>query len=240
MRLLTHADNGKLVLQTVDDDSLPAYAILSHTWHTDNTKEVNFQDLKAGGAENKAGYNKIRFCERQARADGLRYFWIDTCCIDKSSSAELTEALNSMFRWYQSSAKCYVYLMDVSSSQPVREEAFRGSRWFSRGWTLQEIIAPRIIEFFTSDGLLLGDRLSLEPIIHQTTGIATKALRGCPMSDFGTEERFSWAAHRQTKRPEDNAYCLLGIFDVFMPVIYGEGKAKAILRLREHVDRPKK
>jgi hypothetical protein len=242
MRLLTHDDNGKLALRTFDSNNLPSYAILSHTWYIDNSKEVTFQDLEAGRAQDKAGYgyNKIQFCARQATADGLQYFWVDTCCIDKSSSAELTEAINSMFQWYQHSSKCYVYLSDVSSSLPAREEAFQSSLWFSRGWTLQELIAPKVVEFFTSDGLRLGDKPSLEATIHKTTGIPIEALRDRPLSNFGIEERFSWAASRQTNRPEDKAYCLLGIFGVSMPVIYGEGEEKAIVRLRELVEKPKK
>jgi hypothetical protein len=242
MRLLTHDDNRKLVLRTFNSNNLPPYAILSHTWHTDNSKEVTFQDLEAGRAQDKAGYgyDKIQFCAKQAIADGLRYFWVDTCCIDKSSSAELTEALNSMFQWYQHSSKCYVYLSDVSRSQPAREEAFQSSLWFSRGWTLQELIAPKVVEFFASDGLRLGDRLSLEAAIHKATGIPIEALRGRPLSTFGIEERFLWAINRQTNQPEDEAYCLLGIFGVSMPVIYGEGKKNAIVRLRELVEKPKK
>lgn len=114
MRLLMRETNGDIVLRKFDRNSLPAYAILSHTWDTDNSKEVSFQDLEAGTYKSKAGYEKIRFRADKAAADGLRYFWIDTCCIDKSNSIELSRALNSMFRWYQKATRCYVYLSDVS------------------------------------------------------------------------------------------------------------------------------
>jgi hypothetical protein len=156
MRLLTHDEDGNIVPKTFEGVQPPPYAILSHTWLLDNSKEVSLQDLQAGRAEDKVGYDKIRFCEQQALADGLQYFWVDTCCIDKSSSAELTEAINSMYRWYQQSTKCYVYLTDVQDSaldtggkdtRPPWEDMLRGSRWLRRGWTLQELIAPKVVEF---------------------------------------------------------------------------------------------
>jgi hypothetical protein len=234
MRLLTHDKHGKLVLETFDDDEQPPYAILSHTWDLNNSKEVTFQDLVAGGAEAKAGYEKIRFCAHQAAADGLKYFWIDTCCIDKTSSAELTEAINSMFRWYERSTKCYVYLSDVPDSSP-NERMIRSSRWFRRGWTLQELLAPKVVEFFAADNSRLGDRLSLETTIHSVSGIAIEALRGRPLPEFGIEERFRWAANRITKRPEDKAYSLLGIFNVSLESIYGEGEENALFRLRKRI-----
>jgi hypothetical protein len=249
MRLLTHDEKGNIVPELFESVKPPPYAILSHTWHPDNGREVTLQDLLTGRAKDKPGYDKIGFCEQQAAADELSYFWIDTCCIDKSSSAELTEAINSMYRWYQQSTKCYVYLTDVYDSihdtggkdrQIPWEDKFRSSRWFKRGWTLQELIAPKVVEFFASDKSRLGDRLSLDTIIHEGTGIALGALRGYPLPDFSIDERFRWTADRQTKRPEDKAYSLLGIFDVSMPSIYGEGEDKAMLRLREHIDRQKR
>jgi len=131
-------------------DNIPRYAILSHTWAADSD-EVTFKDLMEGTGKNKAGYDKIRFCAKQAASDSLQYFWVDTCCIDKSSSAELTEAINSMFRWYRNATKCYVYLSDVPAREhdasdhnsPLTwEVSLMRSRWFTRGWTLQELIAP--------------------------------------------------------------------------------------------------
>jgi hypothetical protein len=235
-------DNGKLTLCSFDH-KIPAYAILSHTWDTENNKEVTFEDLEAGIEKGKAGYRKIEFCEKQATAAGLQYFWIDTCCINRRSETELSEAVNSMFRRYQKANRCYVYLSDVNArdnnengqSSQKWEPAFRKSRWFTRGWTLQELIAPRLVEFFSEDGKRLGDKSSLETIIHQVTGIAQKALQGDPLSDFSVEERKSWATQRSTKREEDGAYSLLGIFDLSMPLIYGEGKEKALKRLDNEI-----
>ena len=226
----------KLLLATFDGVAVPPYAILSHTWHPDNTKEVTMQDLHNGQAETKPGYDKIRFCAQQAKADGLEYFWIDTSCIDKTSSAELSEAINSMFRWYKQPEKCYAYLDDVPDSTRSKD-SLRNSRWFTRGWTLQELIAPKVVEFFAADGSRLGTRTSLETTISAVTGISTAALRGYSLSDFSVKERFRWAASRQTKKPEEKAYSLLGIFDVSMPAIYGEGEAMAKQRLTEQIVR---
>ncbi|KAH8600461.1 heterokaryon incompatibility protein-domain-containing protein [Bisporella sp. PMI_857] len=185
MRLLTHNNNGELSLTEFLGENTPPYAILSHTW---GSEEVTFADLSDGIGKEKAGYDKIEFCGERARCDGLQYFWVDSCCIDKASSNELTEAINSMFRWYSKAAKCYVYLSDVScpSSEMdnithalLWETAFRTSRWFTRGWTLQELIAPRSVEFFSREGSLLGNKESLEQQICETTRIPVKALGGC-------------------------------------------------------------
>ena len=249
MRLVERNSAGEFSL-TKDfvGDDVPGYAILSHTWGLD-TEEVTFKDLIDGTGKHKNGYNKIWFCGKQAKRDGLQYFWVDTCCIDKSNNTELSEAINSMFRWYRDAAKCYVYLSDVSSpafdtndesSQLPCESVLRKSRWFTRGWTLQELLAPGSVEFFSREGNRLGDKRSLERQIHEITGIAVLALRGTPLSQFGVDERFSWAENRQTARKEDMAYSLLGIFDVYMPLIYGEGSDNAFTRLREEIDKPSK
>ncbi|KAH8585897.1 heterokaryon incompatibility protein-domain-containing protein [Bisporella sp. PMI_857] len=111
MRLLKYNNDGRFSLIQFFDD-IPQYAILSRTW---GLEEVTFQDMKEGNGTSKAGFDKIRFYGEQARHDGWQYFWVDTCCIDKSSSAELSEAINSMFQWYRNAAKCYVYLLDVPS-----------------------------------------------------------------------------------------------------------------------------
>jgi hypothetical protein len=150
-----------------------------------------------------------------------------------------------MFRWYRNAAKCYVYLSDVSrddysNSNPSSqswEPDLRKSRWFTRGWTLQELLAPSLVEFFCSNGKRLGDKRSLELQIYEITGIAVQALQGTPLSDFSVNERMSWAKTRQTKREEDRAYSLLGIFDIHMPLIYGEGAASALKRLQEEIDK---
>src|SRR5436305_9191660 len=217
MRLLERQNEGDLRLTAnVLDRGLPRYAILSHTWG-DDSEEVSYEDLVEGSGQNKVGYRKIQFCAEQAARDGLRYFWVDSCCIKKSSDPELSEAINSMFRWYRGAAKCYVYLSDVStlkrkerdqSLQNTWESAFRGSRWFTRGWTLQELLAPMSVEFFSREATRLGDKQSLEQQIHEITGIPVSALQGRPLSDFTVDERMFWAAKRETKREEDKAYSL--------------------------------
>ena len=243
MRLLYYNNDGEFSLKQFFRD-VPQYAILSHTW---GQEEVTFKDIIEGNGASKTGFDKIRFCGEQARRDRLQYFWVDTCCIDKSSSAELTEAINSMFRWYCNAAKCYVYLPDVSSptidignksDQLLWEMAFRTSIWFTRGWTLQELIAPTSVEFFSKNREFLGDKKSLERCICERTRIPSKALQGGPLAKFSITERMSWAETRQTTREEDQAYSLLGIFDVFMPLIYGEGKTNAFKRLHEEISKP--
>ncbi|KAN0083094.1 hypothetical protein V8E54_002182 [Elaphomyces granulatus] len=241
MRLLKGNNTGEISLtkDLLVSDDIPRYAILSHTWGAD-TEEVSFKDMMDGTGKRKTGYDKIRFCGEQAGRDGLQYFWIDTCCIDKSSSAELQEAINSMFRWYCDATKCYVYMADVKSSQLPWELSFRKSRWFTRGWTLQELVAPAIVEFFSEEGEQLGNKKSLERHIHEVTGIPVKALRGSPLSDFSVPERMLWAEKRETTRKEDKAYSLLGIFNIYMPLIYGEGRENAFKRLWEEMDKASK
>lgn len=246
MRLLKYSDHGEISLtdDILNEDKLPTYAILSHTWEAN--EEVTFYDLTNQTGKDKAGQNKIRFCMQQAARDGIYYSWVDTCCIDKSTSHELSTAINSMFRWYQRASKCYVYLSDVSVPDEISDaeafriawrDAFRRSRWFTRGWTLQELLAPASVEFFSKQGRRLGSRVSLEQEIQEITAIPTAALRGQLLSEFSVEERRSWAAKRITTLKEDRVYCLLGIFGVFLSLIYGEGEAYATLRLMEEIQK---
>lgn len=241
MRLLKLNSGGQISLTGELFDDIPPYAILSHTWGSDDD-EVTFNDLNNGSAENKKGYGKIRFCGEQARKNGLEYFWVDTCCIDKSYGPELQEAITSMFRWYRHADQCYVYLSDVSVNNEGKDgtgkrwkPAFRKSRWFTRGWTLQELIAPKVVEFFSHEGDLLGSKNSLQQLIHEITQIPIEALRGDPLSDFSVNARLRWAENRVTKRQEDRAYSLMGIFDVFMLLIYGEGE-HAFVRQQKKID----
>jgi hypothetical protein len=244
MRLLQLKTNGEFSLTKDLIDNIPPYAILSHTWGDDD-QEATLRDLAEGSGNTKAGYRKIQFCAGQAARDGLQHFWVDTCCIDKSNNTELSEAINSMFRWYRNAAKCYVYLSDVSTNDHDQnnlsfqswETAFRKSRWFTRGWTLQELIAPPSVEFFSLEGKRLGDKESLERQVHEVTGLAVRALQGSALFEFSVAERMSWAEKRETKREEDKAYSLLGIFDIHMPLIYGEGMKNAFRRLREEIDK---
>jgi len=237
MRLLEYGPDGEFAMpENLPDNEHREYAILSHRWESE---EVTFKDLEYGAGKNKAGFKKILFCAEQAVRDGLRYFWVDTCCIDKSDRVEVQRSINSMFRWYRDATRCYVYLSDVSSrkqSEAHWKPAFRVSKWFTRGWTLQELLAPASVEFFSRDGQRLGDKLSLAPIIHEITGIPIKALHDNRLSQFDIEERFKWAEKRETTYEEDWAYCLLGIFGVFMLPNYGEGKDYAVRRLRKEID----
>ncbi|EUC48962.1 hypothetical protein COCMIDRAFT_2220 [Bipolaris oryzae ATCC 44560] len=245
MHLLRRNDHGRYVLQEFMGETIPRYAILSHTWGPDND-EVTFADLdkETSTYTSKPGYKKLQFCADQAARNGLCYFWVDTCCIDKSSSAELTEAINSMFAWYRDAARCYVYLADVSAGTPISRSsdqqewcpAFQQSRWMTRGWTLQELLAPTSVEFFSVEGQRLGSKYSLLQELRSITGISIEALQGSPLDGFSVEERLSWVGQRQTKRAEDMAYSLLGIFNVHMSLIYGEGRRNAFARLRREIN----
>ena len=242
MRLLQINTDGTfgLTKDFIGDDEVPAYAILSHTWRAG--QEVTFDDFENGTGEAKAGYRKIKFCAEQAEQDGLSYFWVDTCCIRKSNAVELQDAINSMFRWYRDAAKCYVFLADVfiskrrlsgESGSRTWEPAFRESRWFTRGWTLQELLAPRNVKFYSQEGKPLGDRHELKHLINEITKIPILALEGTSLERFDIRVQMSWSEKRNTTRKEDKAYSLLGIFGVYIPLIYGEGQDPAFQRLRK-------
>jgi hypothetical protein len=241
MRLLYTASDGRLSwTDDLTDDQMPPYAILSHTWEGQEVayKDLqNHKDIQEVDEKLKGGYQKIFFCAKQAKRDGLDYFWVDTCCIDKANITEFAEAINSMFRWYQNAKKCYVYLSDIKNStlDGDGESALRGSRWFTRGWTLQELLAPQSVEFFSSEEVRLGDKESLKCVIHEITKVPVQALLDCKPFEYSVSERFLWAENRQTTREEDRAYCLLGVFGVYLSPIYGEGEENALDRLRDAV-----
>lgn len=263
------------MLESFDNRPVPPYAILSHTWEDD---EVRYEDISSGMSTSvmptdKQGYTKIKYSCDQAQSDGLDYIWIDSCCINKSSSAELSEAINSMFSWYERSRRCYVYLFDLNRPNrlPI---TFEDSRWFRRGWTLQELIAPVHVEFYDHHWTRLGDKGTgsrrsncvasedgfdgFEAIFNLTSAqpeeyqdnlayrienatripIEVLTLKQRPinrlLSRFPAAQRLSWAANRQTARIEDRAYSLLGLFDVNMPLLYGEGK-EAFVRLQQEI-----
>ncbi|KAI0443500.1 heterokaryon incompatibility protein-domain-containing protein [Xylaria telfairii] len=225
-----------MVIQEYQGEEVPPYAILSHTW---NEEEVSFSDFQDGKGPSLKGYQKIRSCCRQAVSDGLDAIWIDTCCIDKRSSAELSEAINSMFKWYQDAAICYAYLDDVDSnpddaSVPKLPDSFPESRWFTRGWTLQELLAPSAVVFYSKGWVRIGSRWDLADIIAETTQINIQFLETGDFTDFSIAQRTSWASQRQTTRIEDQAYCLLGLFGVNMPLLYGEGE-QAFVRLQQEI-----
>ena len=232
------------------DDEVTEYAILSHRW---TTQEVDYTEIiklakkpveERDEIRQRDGYRKIlRSCE-QAQKDGCEWLWVDTCCIDKRSSAELSEAINSMYRWYQNAKVCYAYLHDVAgSSFPAAYdiESYRNfsgwPEWFSRGWTLQELIAPSNVQFLNRNWQNIGDKRSLAPTLRNITGIPEHILMdGLHGNRPCVAQIMSWVAHRRTTRVEDRAYSLMGLLDVNMPMLYGEGK-KAFHRLQLEIIR---
>ncbi|KAL8294856.1 hypothetical protein RB597_008296 [Gaeumannomyces tritici] len=212
------------------------YLILSHTWGDDGD-EVSYQDMgNPKMARRKKGFGKIKEICARARRNGIPYAWVDTCCIDKSSSTELSESINSMYDWYQRAVCCVAYLEDLrAGSDEAPENQLRLCRWFTRGWTLQELIAPGSVLFVDERWNERGTRRSLSPVLSRITGISTAVLDGTrPLHNVAVAQRMSWAARRLTTRVEDIAYCLLGIFDINMPLLYGEGQ-KAFVRLQQAV-----
>ncbi|KAK6215820.1 HET domain-containing protein [Colletotrichum tabaci] len=244
-----------LELEEFHDLPRRPYVILSHTWGSD---EVSFEEMMMVNCQKEAssearssimrkhGFEKIRATCAKATGDGFSYAWIDTCCIDKKSSAELSEAINSMFRYYEASAICYAYLTDVPTASQIvdlwdeeegfdRDGLFGASRWFTRGWTLQELLASGTVEFYAADWTEIGTKSSLVTHVARITRINPDVLADeKPISECNAAERLSWAARRETTRVEDIAYSLLGIMGVTMPLLYGEGK-HAFVRLQEAV-----
>ncbi|PPQ78709.1 hypothetical protein CVT26_005557 [Gymnopilus dilepis] len=216
---------------------VPVYAILSHTW---GDEEITFQEMIARNAqpviELKEGFAKIRKTCEQAVLDGFSFVWIDTCCIDKTSSSELSEAINSMFKWYREAEVCYAYLVDVSASQNAFdfESQFRRCRWFTRGWTLQELLAPLSVVFYDKDWVEIGTKASLRGVITEVTNISKQVLLANHGGEVSIAERMLWAVNRETTRIEDIAYCLLGLFGINMPILYGEGE-NAFARLQKEI-----
>lgn len=211
------------------------YGILSHRWLAD-ADEVKFHEVGLPElARRKNGFFKIAWTCELAKGDGLRYVWLDTCCIDKSSSAELQESINSMFRWYAESSVCYVYLKDIDLRSYSSPEAIKNDEWFDRGWTLQELIAPKRVEFYDRNWGWLGSKYDLKQQIHEKTGISLALLENqAELQDFSIAERMSWAASRKTTVLEDRTYSLFGLFNVNLPMLYGE-RENAFQRLQEEI-----
>jgi hypothetical protein len=222
-----------LSLREFYGDSIPQYAILSHAW---GDEEVTFKDWEdLGRASKKAGYAKIKGACAKALEYGLEWVWVDTNCIDKTSSTELTEAINSMFDWYARSKLCFAFLVDVPSNDGPLDNISH-SRWWTRGWTLQELVAPSRLIFYAADWTLLGDRDGeLVGMVSETTGIDHHYFGGPDRAKSACIAlKMSWLAKRTTTRIEDMAYCMLGLFDISMPLLYGEG-SKAFTRLQHEI-----
>jgi Heterokaryon incompatibility protein (HET) len=264
MRLLN--STSLLFRNFENEDEFPPYSILSHTWEQAH-HEVSYQDMMTPDRSqlvNKRGFQKILKSAEKARKNDIQWIWVDTCCIDKSSSAELSEAINckiipscayeklnseylAMFKWYQKSRECYVYLADVdlprlpSSDYDEEDKRYRWfmqtkkSRWYTRGWTLQELVAPRFVQFYDQNWNLMGTKNRHRDALHEITKIPIDVLSGGNPHAKPVAQRMSWAAKRQTARKEDIAYCLLGIMDVNMPLLYGEGGERAFLRLQDQI-----
>ncbi|KAM0263781.1 hypothetical protein ACHAQJ_001099 [Trichoderma viride] len=232
--LLINIETSKL--ENFTDDKVPPYAILSHTWGKES-EELHLIDVKDGNI-NKPGVGSIKFrgCCQQAKSDDLEYVWIDTCCIDKTNQVELGEAINSMFRWYSRAAVCYAYLSDVPDGDNPSTHEFQTSRWFKRGWTLQELLAPKHVKFYNSNWRNIGTKGNRCTAIQGITHVPRQFLLGiAELQNASVAQRMSWVAQRETTRAEDLAYCLLGIFGITMPMIYGEGGKQAFFRLQEQI-----
>ncbi|EIW59589.1 HET-domain-containing protein, partial [Trametes versicolor FP-101664 SS1] len=241
----------RLELRCFNGPEEPGYAILSHVWDDTEQSFMEIQQLQLIHGVTSYGDHrvskKVRECVKVAKEQGFAWVWDDTCCIDKRSSAELEEAINSMFQWYTEAAVCLAYLKDVPDDcfpgepGPV-SRSFRNSVWFKRGWTLQELLAPRYLVFLSEEWNYLGTRAMLADVIQEITGIDAGVLTfRRHLQHVPVATRMSWAANRQTKRIEDQAYSLLGIFEVSMSTIYGEGsyafqrlQAKVMKRHADH------
>lgn len=252
MRLL---HTTKLRFEEFFDAATPKYAILSHRWHKN---EISHQEFKAAMMSQlptdviskidvyPASCAKIMQCRAIAAQQKISWVWIDTCCIDRESSSELSETINSMYRWYENADVCYAYLSDVlrnvnllPSEMPDNAdlEVFMSSEWFTRGWTLQELLAPRgKFVFYDKRWVFFGDRNNnLATYIAAETGIGIEYIRGQKsVHEASVAERMSWGSGRETTRAEDMAYRMQGLFNINMPLLYGEGQ-KAFMRLQTEI-----
>ncbi|KAF7197441.1 Vegetative incompatibility protein HET-E-1 [Pseudocercospora fuligena] len=240
MRLI---DTETLEQHEFFDSQVPEYAILSHCW---SENEISLAQYQAARDRTGSSFSKIVQCCELARSHplNLKWAWIDTCCIDKKSSAELSEAINSMYNWYQRAEVCYVFLEDYDSTLDNQRQSSDSAdakinsrlskcKWFTRGWTLQELVASRRVLFYDMNGIEFGTKTSLVGQLSSITRVDVPYLDGTMSpQEASVACRMSWASYRRTSRPEDIAYCLLGLFDVNMPLLYGEGDRKAFVRLQ--------
>ncbi|RPD75562.1 hypothetical protein L226DRAFT_612584 [Lentinus tigrinus ALCF2SS1-7] len=247
-------DTWAIDLLWVSDATEERYAILSHVWEND-IGEDTFQDVQRirkdirnemfrGGDRNSSSYrNDQRFRKKTrdfcafAHAQGHRYVWMDTCCINRSNTAELSDSINAMYEWYAQADVCYVYMWDVTSMEDPRMgvSTFRRSRWFTRSWTLQELIAPSNVVFLSKRWEVLGTKESFVDLVEEITAVpADVLLHRTPLDSISVARRMSWAAPRRATLVEDEAYSLLGLFGINMPAIYGVGR-QAFIRLQQQI-----
>ncbi|KAK7461859.1 hypothetical protein VKT23_008289 [Stygiomarasmius scandens] len=233
-----------------NEKSVPEYAIISHRWR--EGEEVGFAEFTTRALDkNKpnacpSGYTKIMKACEQARRDEISWIWIDTSCIDQDNHEDVARSIKSMYAYYRNARVCYAWLHDVSASltpsttwnvvEGINSGGLKAeveeSEWFSRGWTLQELLAPKEVIFFDRNWEEVGRRSVLTDVISLRTGIPEPVLEGIvPLQDVDMVKKLCWSVNRQTSKPEDQAYCLLGILGVSMEPCYGEGVQKAFDRL---------
>jgi hypothetical protein len=224
-------------------------------------------DIESGIFKQKGWSKLTKYCERTAK-DGWEWAWMDTCCIDKTNPADTQEAINAMFRWYQNAGVCYAYLEDmdtldllkdaelpedmdldeiIGSKNVANRESFLhtalnpffvNSKWFTRGWTLQELLAPHYLVFVDSAWRRIGTRENWAADIEKASKIEARHLTAFTPTDFKScsiAMRLSWASRRETTLEEDETYSLLGLFGTSMPLIYGEGRWRAFNRLQREL-----
>lgn len=232
---------------------LPPYAAASHRWNISPDFEVSLRDFREGRASSKPGFQKLQsFCNFvKTQLKDIQWLWMDTCCINQENHHEVSKAVNSMFKWYQSATVCLAYLADVTDN---RLDA-SGSEWFRRGWTLQELLAPELVIFLSRDWRVIGHKgtarisetcssvapelgPSLIEDVAKLTHIPEEVLICYEASKkYTSEVKLQWRGERKTTEPEDRAYCMLGIFGVTMSLIYGEGESEALRRMLKKLSR---
>ena len=216
------------------------YIILSHVWMANEIEYENmenFQKICVSPFYEKSATKIVGACQKVLVYDKgeVVHLWMDTVCINKKDPAEVSASINSMYRWYKGAKACFAYLDDFPTDGV---EIFTQSRWFDRGWTLQELVAPKNVVFYDKHWKEIGSKETLHKQLEKRTKINTRTLlEPGAVNHASISERMSWYAGRKVTVPEDTAYCLLGLFGVTMPLLYGEGQERAFHRLQEEIMR---
>ncbi|KAF9472078.1 hypothetical protein BDN70DRAFT_763404, partial [Pholiota conissans] len=215
------------------------YAIFSHKWLRGMPGEITYDLWNKGSLDPEtAGYQKLAsFCRTAWEEYGITLAWMDTVCINKDSSSELDESIRSMYAWYERASICIVHLSETQTITQIPHDS-----WFTRGWTLQELIAPKILNFYSSDWRRLtqygnNDKQNnvVLSFIKQATTMSSWEVTSTSKHHVPLSRKMQWAASREVTREEDRAYSLMGIFDVSISTAYGEGTYRAFLRLLEEI-----